>query len=68
MKTWSFEFEGYYPVRAVGLVTAENEAVACILAEKELKELGLPQKIEKKALVPVITGHRKATILLDGNY
>ena len=68
MKTWSFTFNGHWPVGAVGVVTAEDIAVACILAEQELNAIGLPQKIEKADLTPVITGHRKVSILLDGNY
>jgi len=68
MKTWSFYFKGVYPVGAVGLVTAEDISVACVMAEQELNRIGLPQKIEKDRLIPVVTGHRKVKILLDGNY
>ncbi len=68
MKVWSFYFQGHCPVGAVGLVTAEDIGVACILAEQELNSIGLPQKIEKEQLTPVITGHRRVKILLDGNY
>ena len=68
MNTWSFKFNRRYPVGAVGLVTAENADIACILAERELKAIGLPQEIKKADLVPVVTGHQKVEILIDGDY
>lgn len=68
MKVWSFNFQGHFPVGAVGLVTAENAATACVMAEQELNRIGLPQKVEKEQLTPVPTGHRWVKVLLDGNY
>jgi len=68
VKVWSFNFQGFYPVGAVGLVTADDEDVACIMAEQELNRIGLPQKVDKDQLTQVPTGHRSVKILLDGNY
>ena len=68
LKTWYCYFVGHYPVGAVLTVTARTEEDAVILAEKELKDAGLPQAVSKIQLRLLNTTERGAQILLDGDY
>ena len=67
--TWTItDFDGHYPVGTAAVVTAESVEVAIVLLEKELDNIGLPQKIKPEQLIPMVTGSRKVRILNDGNY
>ena len=45
--TWTIDnFKGHYPVGVGAVVTADNVEMAIYLLEKELKSMGLEQKIK----------------------
>ena len=69
MATWTCNnFKGHYPVGTALVVTADNIALAILLVEDKLKEIGLPQTIDPEQLIPLPTHHRHIRILCDGNY
>ena len=65
MKTYSFDFAGFWPIGACGVVVADNVEEARKLAEIEVKNLKLnPDSIED--LIEILPG--TCVILNDGDY
>lgn len=71
MKVYTIQFNGYYPVGACMVITAENEYTAHKLAIDKLKALNLESKnsgLSNNNLVEVDTCKEDAIVLLDGDY
>ena len=68
MKTFTFDFVGYYPVGACGVVNAASLTKAVKLVEAELEEMGLKQPLTPKNFTEWKTNRSRVKILLDGNY
>lgn len=61
-------FTGHWPVGTAAVVVAPNNVVAAELLEEELKNRGLPQKIDPKKMERMSTYRPLVVILNDGNY
>ena len=61
-------FTGHWSVGTAAIVVAPNNMVAAEMLEEELKNRGLPQKIDPKAMVRLPMYRPSVTILNDGDY
>ncbi len=68
MNTYTFKFQGYYPVGAVGLVVADNLELAKALVHKRLETMGLKQELKNSDFKLQDNSTRRVDILLDGDY
>ena len=67
MKVYTVKFNGYYPVGAVALITAENKQVALEWVNKRLVNMGL-EEVSIESIKQQDTTTRRVDILLDGDY
>ena len=61
-------FTGHWPVGTAAVVVAEDRDMAVTLLEGKLKDIGLPQKINRDDLMVISIAHPVAVILRDGDY
>ena len=61
-------FTGHWPVGTAAVVVAPNNWMAAEILEEELKNQGLSQKIDPKAMVRLPTYRPSVTILNNGDY
>ena len=69
MKTFYITgFKGYYPVGTSAIVTAETKKLAKQYLEKELKDMGLEQRIYDCDLTELQGQKSQVLVLCDGDY
>lgn len=69
MKVYAYTgFRGHWPVGTSAVVVAEDRDMATVLLETKLKEIGLPQTLDRQAFMVVSIVSPVAVILQDGDY
>lgn len=65
MRIWTvIGFKGIWTNSSIAIVCAEDEEMAIILLEKQLKNAGLKQKITKQDLKPFPTSSRLCRVFV----